>query len=321
MARLKNGILGAFEGIVGPIEGYIRKGQFVIRSRRRKTNKVSELQKACRQRMTVVNHFTRSMTDFVRIGFGLEAAPTTKTANNLAKSYQLRYALKNEYPNLEMDYTKVRLTSGFLPLAKHPKASMEGTHMQFSWDFDSDTESENKRDQVMILVYYPKENSSFYSFSGARRADKMESMQVPSPKDGETAEVYISFISDDRKSISNSTYIGSFNNNGQIKQVFQAQEKIISQEETSLQQKTQSQKEIQLKDKIRLQDEVRIQQDMLFQEEVKAPGAIEMELRSEDALPADKLYIPEILKYISKSPAKLKVKRSGNARSWGKFHK
>jgi hypothetical protein len=45
MARFNNGIMGGFTGIIGQIEGYIRKGQPVMRARRKKVTKPSEAQK------------------------------------------------------------------------------------------------------------------------------------------------------------------------------------------------------------------------------------------------------------------------------------
>lgn len=39
MARLINGILGGFVGIVGNLEGYMLNGRQIIRSRRKKTSK------------------------------------------------------------------------------------------------------------------------------------------------------------------------------------------------------------------------------------------------------------------------------------------
>jgi hypothetical protein len=97
-----------------------------------------------------------------------------------------------------------------LPMANHPKVKHEEGEMHFSWDYDPDTESDNRRDQVMLLIYFPKANTSCYQFSGARRSEGFERLDVPQLNEGETAEVYISFVSDDRKSISNSTHIGSF---------------------------------------------------------------------------------------------------------------
>ena len=209
MARFNNGIMGGFTGIVGHIEGYIRKGQPVMRSRRRKVTKFSDAQLACRQRMKVVNEFTRMITDYVRIGFELDAAPTTKTANNLAKSYQLLHGLKGEYPNLEIDYPKVRVTSGTLEVVQNPIMVLEGLDLNFSWENDKIRDRSFEDDQLMILLYYPDRMIGRYRFTGARRGALKDSMKIYKLKPGERIEAYLSFRSDDRKSISNSVYVGS----------------------------------------------------------------------------------------------------------------
>jgi hypothetical protein len=186
MARIDNGIMGAFHGIVGKIEGYTRKGQAIIRARRRPVTKTSLAQHACRQSMKVVNEFTHPITNYVRMGFELEAAPTTKTANNLAKSYQLLHGLKGEYPNIEIDYPKVRVTSG-----------------------DAGADVKSNSDQVLLLVYYPDRKEATQTYARAKRSEMKETLQIPRLKPGERIETYISFISATRKKISNSVYVGA----------------------------------------------------------------------------------------------------------------
>jgi hypothetical protein len=209
MARFNNGIMGGFTGIVGHIEGYIRKGQPVMRSRRRKVTKFSDAQLACRQRMKVVNEFTSPITDFVRIGFGVDAAPTTKTASNLAISYQLLHGLKGEYPNLEIDYPKVRVTSGTLEVVQNPTMVLEGSALNFSWENDKIRDNNFEDDQLMILVYYPDRKMASRRYTGAKRGTLKDTIKAYKLKPGERLEAYLSFRSDDRKSISNSVYVGS----------------------------------------------------------------------------------------------------------------
>ena len=51
MAKLTNGIMGAFEGRIGNIVGYVRKGENIIRTRPRKSQAApSPAQAACQQR-------------------------------------------------------------------------------------------------------------------------------------------------------------------------------------------------------------------------------------------------------------------------------
>jgi hypothetical protein len=209
MARINNGIMGAFHGIVGPVEGYTRKGQAIIRSRRERVTNTSLAQHACRQSMKVVNEFTRPITNYVRMGFELEAAPTTKTANNLAKSYQLLHGLKGEYPNIEIDYPKVRVTSGVLPVAKNPKVVLEDNQLLFSWEEDASANGRSDSDQVLLLVYYPDRKEAISTYARAKRSQMKETLQISRLKPGERIETYISFISATRKKISNSVYVGA----------------------------------------------------------------------------------------------------------------
>jgi hypothetical protein len=209
MARIDQGIMGAFHGIIGKIEGYTRKGQAIIRARRRPVTKTSLAQHACRQSMKVVNEFTHPITNYVRMGFELEAAPTTKTANNLAKSYQLLHGLKGEYPNIEIDYPKVRVTSGVLPVARNPKVVLEDNQLHFSWEQDEGADGKSNSDQVLLLVYYPDRKEATQTYARSKRSEMKETLQIPRLKPGERIETYISFISATRKKISNSVYVGA----------------------------------------------------------------------------------------------------------------
>ncbi|MBB5437288.1 hypothetical protein HDC92_000956 [Pedobacter sp. AK017] len=209
MAKLNNGIFGAISGKIGNIEGYIRKGQPLVRLKKRKTNIPPSLkQLAVRQKMKVVNTFIDSMTRFVAAGFELAAANETYTANNAAKSYQLLNAVKGEYPDYSIDYPKVRLTEGTLPVADDPQVQPLANGLLFTWSFDINEDYYYQRQQVMLLVYAPESNRAFYTLSGARRTTAAETMELPDDFKGQVLECYISFVADDRKAISNSVYIG-----------------------------------------------------------------------------------------------------------------
>lgn len=209
MAKLNNGIFGAISGKIGNIEGYIRKGQPLIRLKKRKTNVPPSLkQLAVRQKMKIVNTFIGSMTEFVAAGFGLAAAGETYTANNAAKSYQLLNAIQGEYPHYSINYSKVRLTQGLLPVADDPQVTPLANSLLFTWSFDINEGYYYQRQQVMLLSYAPAINKSFYTVSGARRITGAETMELPDELRGRVLECYISFVADDRKAISNSTYIG-----------------------------------------------------------------------------------------------------------------
>ncbi|MNE91713.1 hypothetical protein D3C80_1893580 [compost metagenome] len=67
----------------------------------------------------------------------------------------------------------------------------------------------------MLLAYLPANNTAEYLLSGARRNEGSEELKVSLvPKTNNNAnkdeyiETYIAFISDDRKRISDSVYVG-----------------------------------------------------------------------------------------------------------------
>lgn len=210
MARLINGIFGGIKGRIGDVEGYHRFGIPHVRIKKRKTNiPPSEKQKEVRLRLEVVNKFIGTMTKFVKMGFELAASKDSRTSNNAAKSYQLLHSLKGEYPDISINYSAVMLSSGPLPPAIDPQIIALEQGIQFTWGFDPEADHYDKRAQVMMLVHCPALNKSFYSLSGARRTAGLDVLEVPSHFRGNQLEAYISFVSDDRKSISDSVYVGS----------------------------------------------------------------------------------------------------------------
>ena len=218
MARLKEGFLGAFQGVLGTGEGYIRKGVPMIRAKKRKTKKkASKLQLAQRQKMKVVNDFVKTMTLFVATGFELIAQNETFTANNAAKSYQMRNALQGEYPDIAINYGAAVLTKGTLSPVLNPTAAALENGVQFNWEFEPESDFYNRRAQVMMLVHAPmlkydpkkKKEQSFFSLSGARRTEGTDILELPAYFKNTELHLYISLIADDRKSISDSIYVGT----------------------------------------------------------------------------------------------------------------
>ncbi len=212
MARLKDGLLGGLSGKIGDVIGYIRYGKAYVKMKTLKPKKEPSLaQLAEREKMRVVNRFINSMTEFVRIGFSLEAADKTHSANSAAKSYQMKNAMAGVYPALGVDYAKVLLSKGVIDPALNISVLGMPTGIQFSWELSQRTSVYHKRSRVMLLVYAPALNKSFYSLSGARITENTDFMELPIAFRGQLLHMYVAFHSDDKKQISNSTYAGTIN--------------------------------------------------------------------------------------------------------------
>jgi len=210
MARIKNGILGGFSGRIGPVEGYIRKGVACIRSKKRKANgPVTKGQAANRSRMSVVNAFIDTMTEFVRMGFTPSTKDKNFTANNAAKGYQMDHALEGEFPDLKINYAAVQLSQGKLQMPLEPQVNVDQEGLLFSWQVDPHASYQNRRAQAMVLVYCPELHESCYSLTGARRTSCEELLLLPVELKGMELHAYLAFVSDDRNQVSNTTYLGN----------------------------------------------------------------------------------------------------------------
>lgn len=220
MARLKFGPWGAIIGKLGNHVNYLRKGVSVIKMKPTPSKKRRTVgQKTTTQRFQLVIKFVGTINSFINVGYGPAAKNTNKIAQNLAASYNIRNAIKGEYPNQEIDYTLVRVCEGKLPLPPNIEVSVEDlgkdVKLVYNWDIDPIGSYLRNRDQVMMLAYLPEMKEARYLDSGARRSEKQDSLIVQKnfgsvnwPKLVTFAEVYIAFVSNDRTSVSNSLYCG-----------------------------------------------------------------------------------------------------------------
>jgi hypothetical protein len=208
MARIKHGILGGFSGVVGNVEGYVRNGIAYIRPKRRKTKKKPTIKiLAARQRVSVVNKVVNAMTSFVALGFEGIAAGQAFSANNAAKSYQLLHALEGEYPDLTINYSKMLLSRGKLQPAELAAIELLDNGLKFSWHCEAISEHFYNQSIAMLLVYCPELNKSFYDLSGVKRLAREQYVELPADFIGKELHCYLSFVTDDRKMISDSMYV------------------------------------------------------------------------------------------------------------------
>ncbi|WEK21064.1 MAG: DUF6266 family protein [Candidatus Pedobacter colombiensis] len=211
MAISKNGPLGLYSGKLGPLYGYILNGKQVLRAARHKSNiPRSSKQLAYQEKMTVLTSFFRTITPYIRIGFALSAKKRLINSNNAAKSYNLIHGITGEYPGQTVNYPMIRLTEGGLSVAKNALVENNADGFKFSWAYDPLDQEGNRNDKTMLMAHFTEKEESHYLISGAERDKLEEVLHIPHELKGHEAETYISFVTDDRKAISNSVYIGKF---------------------------------------------------------------------------------------------------------------
>lgn len=198
MARLLDGINGAFRGKVGSIVGYTRNGHGIIRGLPRKIHKApTQKQLDNRQAMAAVQEWLKYITPFVRVGF--KNYSQKQHGFGSALSYLKLNAMRE---NFTVDPSKALISWGDLPQPLSPAVSNpEPGILEFTWQAVV-----NSTDHAIILAY-PGGSNYYGDLSGAKRH---EGKHVLKCKDiiGMEADLYLAFITEERDRCSNSVYLG-----------------------------------------------------------------------------------------------------------------
>ena len=209
MAKVANSPLGLINGKLHNLVFYMLNGQQVCRTIG-DPGKPSRNQLANRQAMSVTMSLVKSIRDFISVSFELEAQGTVKNAHNLATSYIKKHALKGEYPDIAVDYSKVELSHGSLNGATDLKIEKKDTGVAVSWNREGQAD-----DMVMILLCHPLRKRSTSLINASRRDAGSCFIELRKDWLEERIEAYICFKSADAKAISNSAYLGNLNGEAQ----------------------------------------------------------------------------------------------------------
>ena len=208
MGKLPNGIFGALVGTTGNLTGYVLNGQNILKMIPHPNPHRSIKQKANSQKMTVINEFFYYLGPLLKAGYSIAAKGTTKNYYNLAVSYNKKYAVKGEYPDIEMDYPNVMFSEGKLLPAINPVAELVPEGVKFSWDQADGSVNQRNFDQVMVMAYGTVSKQVRYIRYGAERHIGFEVLHIIDNMINEPLETYISFVDDERTMIANSIYTG-----------------------------------------------------------------------------------------------------------------
>lgn len=209
MGKIAQGILGGLSGKVGNIIGGSWKGIDYIRIKPANvTNPRTVGQVNQRNKFSATLEFLQPNKAFINVGY--KSFAVKKTAFNAAMSEILANAISGIAPNFNVDYANALLSKGSLAGVLNPTTDLTTAGaVTFSWDDNTAGETAKATDKAMLLVYNPVKKESIYILDGATRSAGSETLIIPNTYSGDTVEMYMSFISEDGKSVSNSNYLGS----------------------------------------------------------------------------------------------------------------
>ncbi|MHA4896089.1 DUF6266 family protein [Pedobacter sp. PWIIR3] len=211
MGILTNGPHGAITGRVDNLVYYVLNGKNVVRKIGKSYKEPTLPQLRAREITKLSSEFFSRMLDFINVGFGITALGTDKNAFNLAVKENRPQMFKGEYPNLEIDYSRLVVSSGFLKPGEELSSSASAEGISFNWKTDPKMPWAESTDQVMLLAYFPEQDKVVYKLFGNSRIVGNDSLALKPSLLGKYAETYVCFISADRKQISDSIYTGSVN--------------------------------------------------------------------------------------------------------------
>ena len=225
MAFLTPGPLGRPGGKIGNIVYYMLKGKVVCRSIGKHTKKPTLKQLANRQAMRVTMNLLKPMQRFIKHGFEHKAIGTVCNAFNLATSYNKSNALQGEYPNISVDYAKVVLSSGDLPLAADMQISKTAGGLLLKWNPEKLEKGDQHDDLVMVALYYPGSQGATAYMNAGKRSIGECFIRVSKTLLDEPTEAYACFKSADGPGISDSLYLGNINGHAESEEEKEINEK------------------------------------------------------------------------------------------------
>lgn len=209
MAKLKQGIFGPVSGKIGPVVGGIWKGIPYVRrapKKKRKKGPKAPGRIANELKFKFGNDWMVPFHPYMTVGFQNEAIH--RTAISAAFSANYKQVIKGTYPELAVDYSAVKISTGTLPGLNDPQMELIAPDtLELTWK-NSASAKAVYNDHIMLVVYCPDLAKADGFIGSAQRRDLHHAFKFNPDFVGRPLEVYVSVTSLDRKRIAASKYLG-----------------------------------------------------------------------------------------------------------------
>lgn len=215
MGKIRQGILGGFNGTVGTVVGGSWKGTAYMRGKAQSIkNPRTEKQMAQRMKFGLAQKFVKVMTAYLQVGF--RNYTQHQTATNGAMSHTVRNCVVGKYPSFGIDPSKVLVSSGSLMPGRFCSVKVANNVATFAWEDNSDESHASMDDFAMPLIYNFTKREAIFTTEEASRVDCKATLKLPTDWDGDMLSCYIAFASVQNNSVSNSVYVGDVKTDGSV---------------------------------------------------------------------------------------------------------
>jgi hypothetical protein len=217
MGKCYNGILGAFNGLVGTVVGTNWRGLEVMKSRPNKsTHPASQEQLDQRSIFALMSSFLALFRYSIKLGF--KASKGGKTPMNNAVAFNLENAVGGSSPDCYIDYPLIKMSKGNLlpayapaitPLPQRTVNINWTTHPDAFDPYDDEEREERAMDKLTALIYNPATKLRLRT-SHITRAMGTLTIKIPAAFGNTPNHVWIFFVAAKGKAVSSSQYLGTF---------------------------------------------------------------------------------------------------------------
>lgn len=204
MAIIKNGILGGFKGKAGTVVGYYANGKDLMRGMPRlRTSGPTLKELANREKFAYVQAWLQPLLEFLRVGFQ-DYAPDFQ-GFVAAKSYNSKNAVIGSSPYFQINPALALVSFGDMSQATTASATAESPNViSFNWtggNFVYD-------DRAMLMAYDITGAKAIFNTASERADSGQARLKLDETFTGKLVDVYLAFVSEDRKRRSSSQYLG-----------------------------------------------------------------------------------------------------------------
>ncbi len=207
MGKLSRGFLGGFQGQVGTAYGCFWRLMDLIKAMPRKVKRPpTAAQLPVQLRWSLMTSLLGGLSRVITIGFK-NVAPAGQSAMNAAVSYNLANAITGISPDYTVDFSKLMFSQGKLEEPNQFEIeALAAAKLNFKWQANFAGGNFKLTDKAIFVAYSPAKGKFVTLIGTVTRADLAYEMQLPPPFSGDLVECYMSFVSEDGKTVSNSVH-------------------------------------------------------------------------------------------------------------------
>ena len=169
-----------------------------------KEQTVKQLEQQLKLKMTV--QLLKPMYEFLPVTY--RNVPGKTFARNKAFAYNIRHAIKGEYPNLKIDHEAVKVSRGNLYNSTSTDSYFSGGKIHFRWR-NLPINNAMDDDVAVLVAYCPARQECVYTTCGPKRSEENAVLDVQQ-FDKNIVHAYLSFISANGNLVADSKYMGRF---------------------------------------------------------------------------------------------------------------